>query len=319
MKRKRGQAWVSLLLMLLLLNVYFGAYAQAGAQPAAVSTGTFGEPLEALNENTRELVLRCVDRALARMLSDFEADVEGQRTGYLQILQTTVYVPDQWPENATDIEDKIWQEVYGQIVCAVEFVVIDNSLSVTGETSNVGYSGRFGGYAITRHYEIQPFSLNHIRIRFYAEPVVSGVRVINLGNAYNAVYTTPLVPPRQGKPLFEYLNDPALTTFAENFETDFPVAVSVRHDGLGGGVPRAATDPKIIRAVFEALRDITVLAEWPISGHTDDELIYTFQMADGRNIGRFAFQDGMLLDEWMSVYELTGFDALQEALPDPAW
>lgn len=309
----------AVVLLLALLFASLSASAQAEAIPGNVPTEAFGESIEGLDENTRELVLRCVDRALARMLLDFEQEVEGQKVGYLQILQTTIYVPDGWPENATDMEDKLWQEVYGRIVCAVDFVVIDNSLSAKGRTSDAEYSGRFGGYAITKHYEIEPFSLNDIRSRYFTEPLVSGVRVINMGSAYNAVYTTPIDAHKQGVPLFEYLNDSALTAFAENIETDFPVSVTVHHNGWAGRAPHTATDPETIRAVFEALRGITVLDEWPTSAHTDDELIYTFQMADGSTIQGFAFQDGMLLDEWMGLHELTGFNELQQALPDPGF
>jgi len=117
--------------------------------------------------------------------------------------------------------------------------------------------------------------------------------------------------------LFEFLDDPELSLFVEDFEADFPVSVSVRHDGEAGGVPLTVTDPEIIRAVFEALREISILGEWQESGHTDDSLNYYFEMADGRIIGGFVFQDGKLMDEWMGLYEIFGFDELQDALPDP--
>lgn len=120
-----------------------------------------------------------------------------------------------------------------------------------------------------------------------------------------------------GIPLFEHLNDPALAAFAQSFEANFPVSVSVRHDGEASGTPVTVTAPETIRAVFEALRQITVLCEAPVSGHTDDCLNYYFEMADGSVVYGFQFQDGMLLDEWMGLHVITGFDALQEALADP--
>lgn len=120
-----------------------------------------------------------------------------------------------------------------------------------------------------------------------------------------------------GIPLFEYLADPVLTALALNFETDFPVSVSVRHDGEAGGSSVTVTDPETIRAVFEALCQITVLGEWPVSGHTDDYLYYYFEMTNGRVIYGFEFQSGMLLDGGLGLHEITGFDALQRALPDP--
>jgi len=123
--------------------------------------------------------------------------------------------------------------------------------------------------------------------------------------------------PKVGVPLLEYLNDPVLTTFAEHFDEDFPMSVAVRYDGESSGTPFTVTDPEIIRAVFEALRNIIVVGEWPASGHTDDYLSYYFEMADGRSIYGFEFQDGMLLDARMGLHEIVGFDALQSVLSDP--
>ena len=120
-----------------------------------------------------------------------------------------------------------------------------------------------------------------------------------------------------GIPLLEHLNDQALLIFAENFENDFPLSVSVRSDGEASGVPVTVTEPEVIRAVFEALCSITVLGEWPESGHTDDYLNYYFEMPNGSFIHGFVFQNGMLLDGWLGLYEITGFDALQEVLPAP--
>ena len=126
--------------------------------------------------------------------------------------------------------------------------------------------------------------------------------------------------PQEGIPLLEYLNDPILIAFAENFQEDFPVSVSVRHDGEASGTPVTATDSETIRAVFEALVNITVWGEWPVGGHTDDYLNYYFEMFGGRMIYGFEFQNGMLLDSRMGLHEITGFDTLQRALPDPgAW
>jgi len=126
---------------------------------------------------------------------------------------------------------------------------------------------------------------------------------------------SPAGPPQDGVPLLAFLDNPALTAFAEHFEEDFPVSVAVRHDGEASGVPVVVTDPEIIRAVFESLRNITVIGEWPVSGHTDDYLNYYFEMTDGRSIYGFVFQSGMLLDETMGLHVITGFDMLQRALP----
>lgn len=123
----------------------------------------------------------------------------------------------------------------------------------------------------------------------------------------------------QGIPLLEYLNNPVLTAFAENFDKDFPVSVSVRYEGEVGGNPVTITDPEVIRAVFEALQGITVMAERPENGSRHDTLRYYFRMADGRDIYNFTFQKDFLLDSRMSLHDILGFDALKAILPDPGY
>jgi len=120
-----------------------------------------------------------------------------------------------------------------------------------------------------------------------------------------------------GVPLLEFINKPSLIEFAENFDNNFPVSVSVRHDGEASGEPVTATDPDVIRSVFDALCNITVLEEWHESGATDDYLNYYFEMPNGDMIWDFVFQKGMYLDGWMGLYVITGFENLQEALKDP--
>lgn len=115
-------------------------------------------------------------------------------------------------------------------------------------------------------------------------------------------------------PLFDfYANEPGVTAFAENFETDFPVSVTVQYSTVAGGEPVTVTDEQTIRAVFEALSNITVLDEAG-GGHTDDELDYYFTMQDGSTVG-FTFQEGMLMDDRMMCYNITGFGDLQKAFP----
>lgn len=117
---------------------------------------------------------------------------------------------------------------------------------------------------------------------------------------------------RVGTPLFEYLNNPEITAFAENFAEDFPVSVSVVYESITGGIPYTVTNPEVIRAVFDALAGITVLAEVG-AAHTDDYLNYYFTMADGRIIRGFEFQQGRLVDRW-AVHAISGFDALTRVL-----
>ena len=121
----------------------------------------------------------------------------------------------------------------------------------------------------------------------------------------------------EGVPLIVFLNDPVIRAFTENFEKDFPVSVSVRHDGEASGIPVTVMDSGTIRAVFEALIKINVLGKKPESGTTDNYLHYYFEMADGNVIYGFVFQNGMLLDSRLGLHEIAGFEALQQALPDP--
>lgn len=141
--------------------------------------------------------------------------------------------------------------------------------------------------------------------------VLLGILVVALAAAAGLAG---IVRQPDGVPLFAYLNDPELNAFAENFERDFPVSVSVRHDTEGSGAPVTSADPETIRAVFKALSEMTVLPRTE-GGHTDDYLYYIYTMADGRTIWTCTFQSGMLLDGDMWLHALTGYDALIEALP----
>lgn len=110
-----------------------------------------------------------------------------------------------------------------------------------------------------------------------------------------------------------YMNDPEIAAFVENFETDFPVSVSVRYQTVAGGEPVTATDEQTIRAVFDALSNMMVVDEAG-GGHTDDYLDYYFTMQDGSTVG-FTFQEGMLLDDRMMRYNVKGFRELEQAFP----
>ena len=120
-----------------------------------------------------------------------------------------------------------------------------------------------------------------------------------------------------GTPLFTYLGA-HIEAFAENFDTDFPVSVSVRHDTEASGIPFETTRSATIRAVFIALRTITVIGEGG-PAHTDDYLVYTFKMADGREYA-FSFQQGYLLEGTSHGQQILidGFDALAAVLSPPS-
>ena len=122
--------------------------------------------------------------------------------------------------------------------------------------------------------------------------------------------------PGSGTPLFEYLDNPEVTAFAEGFETNIPTSVSVTHYMVDGGEPYEVTDEATIRAVFEALSNMTVLGECSESAHTDDDLFYRFFMEDGSTI-YFIFQNDCLMLNGAYLYHVEGFDALWEALPYP--
>ena len=104
--------------------------------------------------------------------------------------------------------------------------------------------------------------------------------------------------------------------FAEGFETDFPVSVSVLYQNVGGGEPYAVADEATIRAVYEALQNIEVTGEngW---AHTDDYLTYSFKMNNGNSIS-FHFQSGSYHGRSDRLFSLSGFGALLEALDYPS-
>ncbi|MDR0840368.1 MAG: hypothetical protein LBN26_03150 [Christensenellaceae bacterium] len=118
-----------------------------------------------------------------------------------------------------------------------------------------------------------------------------------------------------GTPLFEYLNNPAIHALDANFETDFPVSVSVLYQNVGGGSPYTVTDEATIRAVFAALKNLSVTGEGGFA-HTDDYLTYYFTMADGGSM-QFTFQSGCYIGHNETLLSLEGFRALTEALSYP--
>ena len=103
--------------------------------------------------------------------------------------------------------------------------------------------------------------------------------------------------------------------FAQSFDANFPVSVSVLYQNVGGGEPYAVTDEATIRAVFDALQNIEVTGEngW---AHTDDYLTYSFGMKDGSSM-KFTFQSGCFNGRGERLFSLRGFDALAAALSYP--
>ncbi len=307
------------LLVLCALALALCAPARA-AESGHVLPGAFGEAIDTLDAQARALVTQYADLALQSLLDACSRGPDDPDAGplsricYLQIVQTTVYLIGDEPKNAGAVQRRIWQDYYKDVACVVSFSAIDDALNY-GDVPYAGFSGLIGEYAVRSDGTVEDFSLKNIRARMFEDPIIPGTRVINLGDSYNAVYTFSVV--EGGVPLFWFLDDLTVSWFVDNIKTNFPVSVSVRHDGEGSGEPVTSTDPATIQAVFDALCNISVLEENVKNGHTDDYLNYYFTLADGTVISGFEFQDGMLLDAWMGLYEITGFDALQRALPDP--
>ncbi len=166
----------------------------------------------------------------------------------------------------------------------------------------------------------EPFVLNLNRPFFYAITTEGGIPlfvgvVLDPTNEFGELNGT---KSQNGSvPLFDFLDDPEITALLANFEKNPPVSVCVSHFTEGGMVPVTTYDPETIRAVFNAFSGMTVSAKRPEGGWTDDYLDYAFELADGQIVWIGTFQDGKLMDDWMGLHQVTGYDALQAALPDP--
>lgn len=177
------------LTLLLALALPHSVTARAEAKAIDVLPGAFGESIDMMDGATRERCIEYADRAREALLGDFERVMEEMRQeGYLQILQTTLLLPGSLPPDATDTDRAIWAELYEGVACVVSFVTIDNSMNLSG-VPYAEVSGRFGDYAVLPDGSVKSVSLRGIRGRFFADPVVPGVRVINMGSHCNGIYT----------------------------------------------------------------------------------------------------------------------------------
>ncbi len=313
-----GKCGVALALSLLVMA---RAPALADTPKSHVLPGAFGR------EGKPSDYADYVNPALKRLLADFEARTQDAvqygtlaHDGYLQILQTTLYAVYSPPDYYTsDVERMIWREYYDGVRYIVSFLVIDNLFNM-GSVSYATYSGRFHEYAVKDDGTVMPISLRQIQSRTMVDPVTRDVEVINLGDAYNKIYIVPVEEVGQaGIPLFAFISDPDVSALASGFEACPPASVSVVHAGELSGTPVVSSDPEVVRAVFHALSEITVLGESDQGTWLDDELIYRFMDAGGAVVAAFLFQDGRLLDNRLNKYDITGFDALQAVLPDPGF
>ena len=114
------------------------------------------------------------------------------------------------------------------------------------------------------------------------------------------------------KPLFEYLGEDALA-FADAFRNEGALSLTVRYDGEASGEPYTTKDEQTILAAFNALDNMIVISDGG-SGHTDDYLVYYFEMHDGSYF-YFNFQKGYYLTDRMELIGITGFDELITAFP----
>ena len=170
----------ALLLALLLLT---GTLAHADVLP-----GAFGEAIDALDEATRDLCIQAGDSALAQLIADVQQyNEKTEQRGYLQVLQTTILLPETQPDDATEIERKIWAEYYADVLCVVSFVAIDNVLNAD-DAPYASYSGLFSDYAVLRDGSVEKASLRAIRSKYFVGPVLPGVRVINMGGHFNGIH-----------------------------------------------------------------------------------------------------------------------------------
>lgn len=201
-----SQLRIICLALLLALALPYGANARAEAKAIDVLPGAFGEAIDTLDDALGGRCIEYADRALQALLKDFEyyfeSMIEGTpQKGYLQILQTTLLLPESLPPDATDTERAVWAELYDGTACIVSFVTIDNSMNLS-DVSYAGVSGLIGDYAVLPDGSVKSVSLRGIRSRFFAGPVVPGVRVINMGSHYNTHYTLPaLTDSHDAKPL----------------------------------------------------------------------------------------------------------------------
>ena len=84
--------------------------------------------------------------------------------------------------------------------------------------------------------------------------------------------------PVLGADIFTFYNDPAITAFRDNFDTNAPVKMRYF---IANSTDEVITDPTVIRRAFDALKNVVVTGE-DTSGTvvTDSELSITFTMED---------------------------------------
>lgn len=188
--RKRMACWV-LMVFLFVVGAPTACGGLAEAKALHTLPGAFGESIDEQDEASQAHCVACADQALAQMLMDFEGTVvQNQQDGYLQVLQTTVYLIGEQPAGLTPAQASLWSQHYAEAECLVSFVVMDNSANL-GDVPCAEVTGLMGDYVVQKDGTVQALSLRRLRNQFFTDPVLAGMRVVNLGSRLNAVYAFP--------------------------------------------------------------------------------------------------------------------------------
>lgn len=184
--RKRLLAWIAT--CVLVFSAVPTSFAQS-ANDSALLPGAFGEAYDSLDEATLDLCKQYMDAALPALLQEVKDDIQLSGTdAYVEILHTTVYlIPETPSPDLTDIQQRIYEKYYQDLVSIVAFVVLDNYMQMEGPFYGE-VTGVYEGYAIGKDGEASPLSLRKIRSQMYTNPVLPGMRIINFGSSFNQIH-----------------------------------------------------------------------------------------------------------------------------------
>lgn len=152
----------------------------------------FGEAYTGQDETVKALCMGYAEKARGALLADMQSFAAQYNTfGYLEIIYTVVLlVPEKAPAGITEAQRKMYDSYYKDIAAVVAFTALDNSMDVDGALF-AQVSGRFGDYAITKNGSVEAFSLRKIRSKTFANPIIPGIQVINMGSALNGAMAIP--------------------------------------------------------------------------------------------------------------------------------
>jgi hypothetical protein len=119
----------------------------------------------------------------------------------------------------------------------------------------------------------------------------------------------------EGVPLFDFLKDRDIMSFAKNFEQDFPESADiVSFEYSDAGDYQSTTDEEAIRAIFAALSEIKVFEKTGDSGtaYYMETIQYVFHLPGGKQV-KFGFDDGDLIYKEQQRYRIEGYGVLRDA------